>query len=174
MQRCRCPCNTTSTASATIRTSQRPRSWVWNPATSRCITQKPAKLEGGHVWGYCESSLYLSYHLSVDILFSSHWQGHGRTSVLQSTEKLCRQTLWPCKGTGEAWTENKTSHLQTWGCLPGLLGRKKRGFVFHHFCSVCSADLFLFHTRTKKSIDITAWPHRAKHSLLGKNGSRTK
>jgi len=64
------------------------------------------------------------------------------------------------KEIGEARCQgSKTSHLPTGECLPGLLGQKKRGFVFHRFCSVCSAGLFLFHTGTKKSIDITVRPH---------------
>lgn len=93
-------------------------------------------------------------YLSTDI---SLCRNMGCTSVLH-WKTCCSCFCGHARGQGRQDTVNKTSHWQMWECLPGLLDRKKRCFVFHHSCSVCLADLFLFHTRTKKGIDISAWP----------------
>lgn len=136
----------------------------------------PAKLEGGHVWGCCNSSLYQSYLLSTDTSFCSHWQEYGLQfcSALENM-LLLQANHVAMQGDKGGDTVNKTSHWEMWESLPGLLGQKKRCFVFHHSCSVCLVDLFLFHTRTKEGIDISAWPHRGKQPMTpGKELNQNK
>lgn len=77
----------------------------------------------------------------------------GCTSALENM-LLLQENPVAMQGDKAGDTVNKTSHWKMWERLPGLLGQKKRCFVFHHFCSVCLVDLFLFHTRTKEGIDL--------------------
>lgn len=67
-------CNPTSAASAPLWDPPRGPNDEFEMQKQHHAWQKPEKLEGGHMGGYCKCSFCLSYQVSID-LFRPHWQG---------------------------------------------------------------------------------------------------
>lgn len=178
MQHCRYPCNTTSNAASCKHEnfSEPQRKSGLKSSNIKMHHTDISKAGGRPYVGLLQ--LFPVFELSPE-----HWYlillSLTRTwaALLFSTGKYAASAGKRCGHAGEQGrhdTVNKTSLRQMWERLPGLLGRKKRCFVFHHSCSVCLVDLFLFHTKTKEGIDISAWPQRGQDSILRKNWIKTK